>query len=282
MAVQAWPFNSESQSPRGWGAPEWRMFMTRMRQQGVIADYESELLVEPVSGELQSVVRPGMAFVAGHQVLIDADETVDHDTADLEDDRVDLVVLTTDWTIDERRAYVEVLTGTAAADPSAPSPTQDEVGDPEGLWQEPLAEVLIESAAGETGGHTDLRAFMEVPGRLLVVDDESELDAIDPTFHRFAVVAPGTETGSVRWYNPDTGSWETVIAGDFATESYVDTAIDNATTKSAIDALGVDADTVDGKDASAFVESIDVDTIEVVTEGNAGSTTGVLYIEMPA
>ena len=178
MTVNAWPFAPPN---RPWGAPEWRQFMVHMRQPGIIADVDQEMLVDPVSGELQSVVRTGMAFIAGHQVVVEADETVDHPTADLDDDRIDLVVLTADWRDDYRDAYVEVIEGTPAAEPEAPSPQQDDVGDTEGVWQEPLAEVLVEAGSGETGGHTDLRRFMEVPGRLLVVESESELDEVDPT-----------------------------------------------------------------------------------------------------
>ena len=207
MAVEAFPFAGPD---RPWGAPEWREFMAQMREGGIIEGFEDECLVEAIVGDLQVRFRPGMAFVAGHQVRVVSAEIVDLETADLEDDRVDLAVLTTDWRQGERRAYTEVLTGVPGVSPVAPTPQQDDLAAAEGIYQEPLAEVVVPAAAGEPGPVTDRRQMMTTPGRVLVVGSEVELDGVDPTFHRLAVVDPEGADGQARWYDTDSGTWKVI------------------------------------------------------------------------
>lgn len=169
MVQNAWPYETQSVEES-----EWRSMGRLWRRTGVVADVDGELAVTEVTGALQVDVAAGEAWVDGHYYSNGAVERLDLDAADLNDDRIDLIVVRSTA---GSGAELVVLTGTPAADPDAPVPTQDHEG--AGVYEEPLAEVRVVAAASNVDGQvTDRRTFSTPHGALL--DDLSDVDAEAP------------------------------------------------------------------------------------------------------
>jgi hypothetical protein len=100
-------------------------------------------------------VEPGQAMVLGHYYINTVAKTLTLDTADAVLDRIDTIVLRLDDVANSITAVV--VTGTPDASPVAPTLTQTQ---PYGVFEFPLADVLVEAAAGVPGTITDRRAFM--------------------------------------------------------------------------------------------------------------------------
>jgi hypothetical protein len=114
-----------------------------------------ELQVVPGFSGLTVDVLPGEAMVRGHYYISTLPVELTLATADATNDRIDTVVLRMDPVANEIVAVV--LTGTPAAVPVAPSLTQV---DPYGVFEFPLADVLVEATAGVPGVITERRSFM--------------------------------------------------------------------------------------------------------------------------
>lgn len=176
MVQQSWPYKS---SPVTFD--EWSKMARLWRRSGVVDDADGELEVTAVTGELQVQVAAGEAWLDSVYFASDAAETLNLDDADLNDDRIDLVVVRSDR--DAGEATLQVITGTPAASPSAPTVTQDHEGSD--VYEIALAEVLVQAAASDVDGQvTDVRTFSLKPGDVLGdledVDDSggSEGDAL--------------------------------------------------------------------------------------------------------
>jgi hypothetical protein len=94
-------------------------------------------------------------MVQGHYYINTTAVTVSLTTADAVNDRIDTVVLRLDPVANT--IVAAVVTGTPALSPVAPTLTQVE---PYGVYEFPLADVLVPATAGVPGTITDRRAFM--------------------------------------------------------------------------------------------------------------------------
>lgn len=100
-------------------------------------------------------VAPGQAMVNGHFYINTASKTLDLDTADGVNNRIDTIALRLDDVANEIVAIV--VTGTPGVSPVAPTLTQTT---PYGVFEFPLADVLVPASAGVPGTITDRRSFM--------------------------------------------------------------------------------------------------------------------------
>lgn len=114
-----------------------------------------ELEVIPGFAGLTVDVEPGQAMVQGHYYINTLAKTITLDTADGANDRIDTIVLRLDDVANTIEAVV--VTGTPDSSPVPPTLTQT---DPYGVFEFPLADVLVPAAAGVPGTITDRRAFM--------------------------------------------------------------------------------------------------------------------------
>jgi len=114
-----------------------------------------KLEVVPAFSGLAVEVEPGEAMVRGHYYVSTLAVELTLATADASNDRIDTVVLRLDPIANE--IVAAVVTGTPAASPVPPTLTQV---DPYGVFEFPLANVLVEATAGVPGTITDRRAFM--------------------------------------------------------------------------------------------------------------------------
>jgi len=99
-------------------------------------------------------VEAGEAMVRGHYYISDATESLALATADATNDRVDLVVLKLDPVANS--IVLAVKTGTPAGSPVAPTPVQTDAG----IFEQPVAEVLVPANSGVPTTITDRREFM--------------------------------------------------------------------------------------------------------------------------
>lgn len=145
-------------------------------------------------------VAAGDAMVRGHYYQSTATESLALATADATNDRIDVVALKLDPSANS--IELEVKTGTPAASPSAPALVQTDAG----VYEQPLAEVLVEATAGVPGTITDKREFM---GTRL----GSWATAGRPVPAGRVLFGFNTTTGGVEFYNVNTSAWEPVGGG---------------------------------------------------------------------
>ena len=142
-------------------------------------------------------VEAGQAMVRGHYYVSTATESLALATADATNDRIDLVVLKLDPVANS--IVLNVKTGTPAGSPSAPTPVQTDAG----VYEQPLAEVLVPATAGVPGTITDRREFM---GTRL----GSWSTAGRPTPAGRVLFGFNTDTERIEFYNVNTPAWEDV------------------------------------------------------------------------
>jgi hypothetical protein len=119
----------------------WRDMMRHMHQgaSGVIRGFANEFSVYADSSGMQVKVRTGECWMRGHWGTSTAEKTLPIATAHATFARKDRVVLRADFT--NNRIEVDVLTGTAAASPSAPAVSQTSV-----VWETSLSVVDVPAA----------------------------------------------------------------------------------------------------------------------------------------
>lgn len=150
-------------------------------------------------------VEAGEAQVRGHYYTSDATEALALATADATNDRIDLVVLKLDPTANS--ITLAVKTGTPAGSPVAPTPVQTDAG----IYEQPLAEVLVPATSGVPTTITDRREFM---GTRL----GSWTTAGRPTPSGRVLFGFNTTTGSVEYYDTNLSAW-TPVGGGLGFES---------------------------------------------------------------
>lgn len=164
----------------------WREMFSWMRSNGIVTDdivlntTVSDLAVTPGTG-LQVRVAEGDAFIQGTffiQTGNFAELAISANSSG--NPRIDLIVLSADFVANTTE--YEVLTGTPAMSPVAPTPTQNDT-----LWQLPLYSLAVANGASSfiTGNLTDLRvrSVQDSTGVTLTSDggDESLVtEAIGP------------------------------------------------------------------------------------------------------
>jgi hypothetical protein len=152
MAEQSYPFDA------GAGAAvneaQWQAMARRFLATGVIDDSLNELVVSADGSTLGVSVATGDAFVEGFFYRNDAAKALTIATANATNPRIDTVVVRLDRTANS--AALAVITGTAAASPTAAALTQTD-----SLYELPLADVTVPAAAGVivAGNVTDRRVF---------------------------------------------------------------------------------------------------------------------------
>jgi len=114
-----------------------------------------ELEVVPGFSGLTVDVEPGEAMVQGHFYINSAAKTLTLNTADPTNPRIDTIVLRLDDVANEIVAIAEP--GTPAVSPVPPTLTQTQ---PYGVFDFPLADVLVPANAGAVSTITDRREFM--------------------------------------------------------------------------------------------------------------------------
>ena len=142
-------------------------------------------------------VEAGQAMVRGHYYVSTATESLALATADATNDRIDLVVLKLDPVANS--IVLNVKTGTPAGSPSAPALVQTDAG----VFEQPLAEVLVPATAGVPGTIADAREFM---GTRL----GSWATAGRPLPAGRVLFGFNTTTGSIEFYNTNTSAWTPV------------------------------------------------------------------------
>ncbi len=133
---------------------QWYQMARKWLGSGVLSGELDELEAYADSSGMQVKVKAGQAWIEGHFFKSDAEETLAIAAADASNPRIDRVVVRLDRvnnTID-----LVVLTGTAAASPSAPTLTQNS-----SVWEIPLAQVSVSAGATiiTAGNVTDERVF---------------------------------------------------------------------------------------------------------------------------
>jgi hypothetical protein len=113
----------------------------------------TELKVTAGTG-LQIAVGAGQAMVRGHYYVSTASENLTLGTANASNPRIDSIVLTLDPTANT--IVLAVVAGTAASSPVAPTLTQTDAG----VYQYPLANVLVPAASLSVSTITDRRTFL--------------------------------------------------------------------------------------------------------------------------
>jgi hypothetical protein len=139
-------------------------------------------------------------MVRGHYYTSDATESLSLATADPTNDRIDTVVLRLDPTANS--IVLAVKTGTPAGSPSAPALVQTDAG----IFEQPLADVLVAATAGVPGTITDRREFMGT--RLGSWDTAGR-----PTPAGRVLFGFNTTTGEVEYYNTNESAWTPVGGG---------------------------------------------------------------------
>lgn len=138
---------------------QWRQMARHWLGTGVLRGEEQDLAVYGDSTGMQVKVPAGKAWVQGFYFHDDGNPltVLPIAAADATNPRIDLIVLRLDFTAES--VDYAVLTGTAAASPAAPLPTQTTT-----RWELPLAQVSVAANATTIAAAnvTDRRAFAQV------------------------------------------------------------------------------------------------------------------------
>lgn len=125
------------------GAAQWRKFMGRNMDSGVLATAEepaeaNELEVDDGSFGMLVKVMPGECWIRGHWGKLDSAVELSIPSSSWSNDRIDRVVARARF--DTERIEVDVVQGTPAVSPTAPPLTRTAT-----TWEIPLAQVLVEA-----------------------------------------------------------------------------------------------------------------------------------------
>lgn len=128
--------------------------------EGVVPDANGDALTVTVGTGLAVDVDPGQCLVRGHYYTSTAVESLSLATADASDPRLDTVVLRLDPTANS--VVLAVVVGSPAAVPTEPGLTQTDAG----VYELPLANVLVPANSGVPTTVTDRRVFARRLGEL--------------------------------------------------------------------------------------------------------------------
>jgi hypothetical protein len=159
-----------------------------------------ELEVDAAGAGLAVDVAAGQAMVRGHFYISTDVETRALATADSTDDRIDTIVLR----LDPVANNILLAVKTGAPDPAPVAPTLVQTDG--GVFEQPLADVLVPANAGVPGIITDRREFM---GTKL----GTWTTAGRPPITGRPLFGFNTDTQSIEFYNTVTSAWTPVGAG---------------------------------------------------------------------
>lgn len=151
MTITYFPFGSGAGSTVD--EAQWAAMAQWFRETGVVPDANNFEVYGDASG-MQVKVKTGSAIIQGVYVNSDAEVILSVTTADGSNPRIDRVILQVDWTANT--VSLEMLDGTAAASPVAPTLTQDT-----STWEISLAQVYVGAGVStiNSGNVTDEREF---------------------------------------------------------------------------------------------------------------------------
>lgn len=228
MAQTSWPFENIDTSETQFS--QW----ARNIGEGVKKGTLNELEIYGDSSGMQVKAKTGQAMVRGHYYSNTAEETLTIAASDPTNDRIDVIVLELDPS--SNTITLEVLTGTPAGSPTAPTLTQTDAG----IYQIKLAEVLVQATVTgiDAGDVTDSRSFMlsaadaqpltpsvnaKTGAYTLTADDRGEFITCDGTFTITIPSATFSAGDRVDFVNIGTGV--ITFAGSGVTVNSVDAAV---------------------------------------------------------
>jgi hypothetical protein len=212
MTEYSGPFYFETGgSGDGWDETEWMAMTADWWKDGILRYNNRCKVIEATPAAMSVLVSVGKAMVNGAWYKNDAAKTITITAADATNPRIDRIVLRRTFNSPTSAVVAAVLTGTAAASPSAPALTQDAT-----TWEISLAQVAV--AAGATSiqqaNITDERdsTYCGFTGPIQIgqmyINTSGDLDASS---------------------NKIVNLTDCTAAQDAATKSYVDTTIASAT-----------------------------------------------------
>jgi hypothetical protein len=145
-------------------------------------------------------VEPGESMVRGHYYINDDTVSLALATADATNDRLDTVILRLDPTANS--IVLAVKTGTPAGSPTAPALVQTDAG----IFEQPLADVLVPANSGVPTTITDRREFQGTRLGSWTTDGR-------PDDNGRVLFGFNTTTGAVEFYNTNTSAWTPVGGG---------------------------------------------------------------------
>ena len=128
------PFNSVNHD-RVYKAEDWAWYFSTFISNGVFPSPADGLQVLATDG-MTVAVQPGYGFINGYAFRNQSAYNIQIETADGALSRIDRVVLR--WDLVNRQMLLAVLTGTASANPTAPTLTQNA-----DIWEIALADVAV-------------------------------------------------------------------------------------------------------------------------------------------
>jgi hypothetical protein len=225
-----------------------------------------ELEVDAAGAGLAVDIAAGQAMVRGHFYISTDTETRALATADATNDRIDTVVLRLDPVANT--ILLAVKTGTPDAAPVAPALVQTDGG----VFEQPLADVLVPANAGIPGTITDRREFMGT--KLGTWTTAGRPDPGTRVLFGF-----NTTNERIEFYNPISEAWEEVTPasigdiGDVTITSAAEGEVltyDGADWVNAFPVINTDGD----PGGRIFAGSVDPDTLYTLAAGD-------VWIEVP-
>lgn len=101
--------------------------------------------------DMNTTISPGACFIQGYQYILTENTSLNHDNADATNNRIDRIVLRLDTNMEVRSISLVTLKGTPDVSPVAPTLTQHLENT--GIYEYPLAQVLI--SAGQSFINSD-------------------------------------------------------------------------------------------------------------------------------
>lgn len=139
MAQRSQYFDSVDED-RVYGSVDFARHLKSLSSDGYILDFENELEVSPVSpADMFIEVDLGGAWVDGRyfEVYVE-EETLEIPTANPDNPRIDRVVVRRD--LDQREAFLDIITGDPAVEPQPPELTRDTT-----VWEISLAQIFVDA-----------------------------------------------------------------------------------------------------------------------------------------
>jgi hypothetical protein len=258
MAQTSWPFENEDTSET-----QYSQFFRNLGEGVRGAPTGTELQVTAGSGVAVSVA-VGEAMVRGHYYSSTTAETLTLTTPNSTNPRIDTVVLRLDPA--ENEILLAVVAGTPGATPTAPTLTQTDTG----VFELPLADVLVPAAALAVSTITDRRKFL------------------GSRFGIWSTEGRPTPTAGLTGYNTTTqlpefydGTvWTTFSPAEFITGTAGQYLKSNGTSGVVWDTLKMDdiATDVSTKSSSYTITSADKNTFITVSSASTITVANVLAV----
>ena len=128
---------------RRYYSSDWAKYFSTLIKGGVFGEQLNSLEVTAAGDGMNSIVKPGRAFIEGYFYENDSDLELTHEAADPVNDRIDRVVLRLDLNDENRYIKAFVRKGEASVNPVPPEPVREE-----NIYEISLAQVKVRAASG--------------------------------------------------------------------------------------------------------------------------------------